>query len=134
MTRINLIPVTELHSRHLVAEYRELPRVFSLIRADDAKRAAGVRTPTAPASYVLGPGHVRFFYDKALWLLERQRLLIAEMNRRGMRPSFTADDSLIEGIDVGRQLPGWAPNQDEVNLNRARIEQRLDEMRARGIK
>ena len=31
MTRINCVPVTELHDRHLVAEYRELPRCFALM-------------------------------------------------------------------------------------------------------
>ena len=30
MTRINVVDVTTLHQRHLVAEYRELPRVFAL--------------------------------------------------------------------------------------------------------
>lgn len=30
MTRINRIPVEELSRQHLVAEYRELPRVFAL--------------------------------------------------------------------------------------------------------
>ena len=33
MTRINCVPVEELHQKHLVAEYRELPRVFRLAEA-----------------------------------------------------------------------------------------------------
>lgn len=130
MTRINLIPPEELHDRHLVAEYRELPRIFALIRADDGRRAAGVRTPEPPPNYVLGPGHVRFFYDKAHWLLSRQRLLIAEMRRRGMRPNFTADDDLLTGIDDDRQVRDWAPSPAEVAMNRGRIEERL---RAMGV-
>lgn len=28
MTRINVIPVSELSDQHLIAEYRELPRVL----------------------------------------------------------------------------------------------------------
>lgn len=36
MTRINLIPPSELHYKHLVAEYRELPRVFGLVRRAQA--------------------------------------------------------------------------------------------------
>lgn len=28
MTRINVVPVTELTDKHLLAEYRELPRIF----------------------------------------------------------------------------------------------------------
>lgn len=30
MTRINCVPVRELGGKHLVAEYRELPRVYAL--------------------------------------------------------------------------------------------------------
>lgn len=131
MTRINLIPPEELHDRHLVAEYRELPRIFALIRADDARRAAGVRTPEPPPAYVLGPGHVRFFYDKARWLLARQRLLIAEMRRRGMRPNFEAGEELLAGIEINRQLMEWAPTPAEVEINRARIEERLEVMTRR---
>lgn len=131
MTRINLIPPEELHDRHLVAEYRELPRIFALIRADDARRAAGVRTPEPPPAYVLGPGHVRFFYDKARWLLARQRLLIAEMRRRGMRPNFEAGEELLAGIEINRQLMEWAPTPAEVEINRSRIEERLEVMTRR---
>lgn len=28
MTRINVVPVSELVDKHLVAEYRELPRIY----------------------------------------------------------------------------------------------------------
>lgn len=30
MTRINCVPVTELSQKHLVAEYREIGRVYAL--------------------------------------------------------------------------------------------------------
>lgn len=30
MTRINVVPVESLYYKHLVAEYREIPRCFSL--------------------------------------------------------------------------------------------------------
>lgn len=32
MTRINLTLVSELTDQHLIAEYRELPRVFGIVR------------------------------------------------------------------------------------------------------
>jgi len=32
MTRINLVDPSTLHSKHLLAEYRELPRVFGLVQ------------------------------------------------------------------------------------------------------
>lgn len=43
MTRINCVPVEELSGPHLVAEYRELPRVFALAE----KAAAPSRSPPA---------------------------------------------------------------------------------------
>ena len=39
MTRINGIPPQELTGPHLVAEYRELPRIFALVRAAAARGA-----------------------------------------------------------------------------------------------
>lgn len=54
MTRINCVPVEELTDKHLLAEYRELPRIFNLARAVE----------DAPTEYVLGTGHMKFFYDK----------------------------------------------------------------------
>ncbi len=45
MTRINCVPVEELSGPHLVAEYRELPRVFAL-----AQRAATRKIAVPPLS------------------------------------------------------------------------------------
>ena len=128
MTRINLVDPRTLDSRHLVAEYRELPRVFALIRADDARRAAGRTSPAPGPTYVLGKGHVRFFYDKALWLLERQKSLVAEMHRRGMHPRFQPDPALLAGIDMRRQQHGWTPTPAEIATNQARLDARLAAM------
>lgn len=56
MTRINCVPVEELHQKHLVAEYRELPCVFKL--AEAAAKRGGV---VAPDEYTLGAGHVKYW-------------------------------------------------------------------------
>jgi deoxyribonuclease V len=32
MTRINLLPPSELADQHLLAEWRELPRIFGLVK------------------------------------------------------------------------------------------------------
>ena len=37
MTRINLVPVEELSNQHLMAEYRELPRIPNAIKSNRAK-------------------------------------------------------------------------------------------------
>lgn len=37
MTCINLVDPSTLHSKHLLAEYRELPRVFKLVEAAEKR-------------------------------------------------------------------------------------------------
>ena len=125
MTRINCVPVEELTREHLVAEYRELPRIFKLIRAAEARGEA----PTDgrnPREYVLGTGHVRFFYDKVPWLFDRQRRLVAEMRRRGYQPQFDAspEELLPDGCEIGR-WNDWEPDERALALNRSRIADRL---------
>jgi deoxyribonuclease (pyrimidine dimer) len=70
MTRINVVAPRDLTDQHLLAEYRELPRVFTLAQAwlDRGKPGA------LPERYALGTGHVKFFYDKTDYLAKRQRL------------------------------------------------------------
>lgn len=119
MTRINVVPPAELSRQHLVAEYRELPRVFGLAR----NAAAAGRNPDAPARYTLGAGHVLFFYTRLGWLVDRQKSLIAEMIRRGYHPTHTDTTDLLDGIPqawVGQ----WAPTDDAMAINRARIAER----------
>ncbi|WP_298017781.1 pyrimidine dimer DNA glycosylase/endonuclease V [uncultured Castellaniella sp.] len=119
MTRINCIPVQELSGPHLVAEYRELPRVFAL-----AQKAALRGKPSQPEQYVLGKGHMLFFYTRLAYLARRHAELIGEMKRRGYKPSF-------EGIQR-KDFPAipddywgeWTPTPEAMALNRARIEAR----------
>lgn len=117
MTRINVIPPAELCRQHLVAEYRELPRVFALAR----KAQTRTNQPVAPAEYTLGNGHVRFFYDKAQWLVRRHAALVAEMERRGYAPAFRCCAALADGL----QSREWIPDERALELNRARIKERL---------
>ena len=116
MTRINCIPVEELHSKHLIAEYRELPRVFKLARP----------CPDAPSTYVLGHGHVKFFYDKLTWLYERQLAIVEEMKKRGFRPNYHPP-TLLEfySPDKVSLWNKWTPTEEAMKLNRQRIKERL---------
>lgn len=50
MTRINVIPVEELSDQHLIAEYRELPRVLK----------QNININDAPETYKLETGHVKW--------------------------------------------------------------------------
>lgn len=122
MTRINCVPPSELSRQHLVAEYRELPRLFGLIaRAVERGEARG--DPRNPRQYVLGQGHVRFFYDKVAWLLHRQWQIYKEMRARGYKPQFHPTMQPAYDLPLDRYR-WWTPDEAAIELNRARIEER----------
>lgn len=123
MTRINCIPVSELTNKHLVAEYRELPRVFRLARLPKP----GEKFPT---EYTMGTGHVKFFYDKLLWLLLRQHEIYDEMKRRNFNPLFDPEDLWLHHEQFNGDKPvhfwnKWTPTEKAMAINRARIVERL---------
>lgn len=117
MTRINCVPPGELSRQHLVAEYRELPRVFGLARAaiDRGER------PVTAESYTLGKGHVRFFYTRLAWLARRQAELISEMLSRGYSPAYGAPS--LDGFPQ-EWCGDWDPPEAALRINRARIAER----------
>ncbi len=119
MTRINCIPVQELTRQHLIAEYRELPRVFALARK------AHERGPVPrPTEYTLGKGHLLFFYTRLGYLARRQADLVLEMQRRGYRPSYLTPLEQAYA-DLPAELWGdWQPTPQAQHLNRQRIAER----------
>lgn len=123
MTRINCVPPEELTNPHLLAEYRELPRVFGLVRKA-IERGETPGDPRNPATYRLGAGHVRFFYPRLGYLLRRQIDTIAEMRRRGYAPNFTRPEDLVAGIPEA-WCADWTPTEEALQANRARIAERL---------
>lgn len=123
MTRINCIPPHELTGPHLVAEYRELPRVFALVRAA-IERGERPDDPRNPAQYTLGVGHVRFFYCRLGYLVRRQASLVEEMKTRGFHPKYDDVCGLLDGFPK-EWCQDWEPTPDAVRHNRARIAERM---------
>jgi len=116
------VPVTELGNLHLVAEYRELPRVFPLV----INAIARGETPESKISeYVLGTGHVRFFYNKLGYLAKRQDQLVTEMLGRGFKPSFTNGLWAYQKSIPSAWWNDWVPTEKSLVLNRNRIAERL---------
>ena len=72
MTRINLVPPSELCDQHLLAEHRELTRI------PNAVAKGKFHLKGQPAEYKLGEGHVRFFFNKMAFLKKRYDALHAE--------------------------------------------------------
>ena len=125
MTRINVVPVQELHDKHLVAEYREIHRVFKLAR----------KCKDAPKQYVLGTGHVKFFYDKLFFIAKRQKELYVEMKHRGFKPNLTPlidqeGENMISKVlaDKWALWNDYVPTKEALELNRKRIAERLTDM------
>ena len=122
MTRINLVHVHELADQHLMAEYRELPRVFGAVRkhVQDGKRVTDFKINS---TYLLGTGHVTFFYNKLLYLQKRHIDIVNECLRRGMKIQN------IETNDIS-DLPAafcmdYNPLPHEIDISRSRLIEKL---------
>lgn len=123
MTRINLVDPSTLHSKHLLAEYRELPRVFKLVLAAQ-QRGLTPDTIAIPKQYVLGPGHVTFFYNKMYWLTGRFQALVAECLHRGFNVQFAEIPKEAALIDAC-WWRDYVPTPQAIELNAARIKDRM---------
>lgn len=74
MTRINVgVEPWELPDRLLLAEHREITRIPNAVREGRADLSQPI-----PEKFTLGAGHVRFFYDKLLYLEDRYESLYWE--------------------------------------------------------
>lgn len=125
MTRINCVPVEELTREHLIAEYKELPRVYNLVR----KRINKKQKPDSikcPPRYTLGTGHVLFFYNKLGWLTDRYVLLCNEMRRRGYTVNYGNVEELTRGIPKD-WFGSFSVDSAAIEINRKRIQERLDD-------
>lgn len=131
MTRINVVPVTELHNKHLLAEYRELPRLYELSRKwskrVNARRYKGPYREI-PTQYRLGKGHVLFFYDKLGYIARRHRELYDECRRRGYRVNF-APQTRQTSWAPEHLMNDYDPTAEALRINRERIAERLATMR-----
>jgi deoxyribonuclease (pyrimidine dimer) len=127
MTRINLVPVTELMDQHLMAEYRELPMVHASLRRSAVSKR-GLRFDQYPKTYTLNKGHVSFFYDKGWFLLQRYTDLIAELKLRGF--NINPEDREFSWQPFHEYFCWgsiYAPTEAEIALSRERIELRISE-------
>jgi deoxyribonuclease (pyrimidine dimer) len=114
MTRINCVEPSWLTDQHLVAEYRELPRVFALARPLKARERVD--------TYRMGRGHVLFFYGLTAWLAARQALLIAECLDRGFDIQHQQTPAVIPGLDGD-----WEPDVSDQRTNLVRLCSKLEQ-------
>lgn len=117
MTRINCgIPPAELSDKHIIAEHREIKRIPNLVKKGRYSMKG------QPAEFTLGTGHVKFFYDKLGYLLERYKQLYDECVKRG----FNVSNYASAWDDVPDVMMGsYSPTQRDIDLIRNRIEERV---------
>lgn len=115
MTRINIhMKPVLLTDQHLLAEHREIVRLAKLSKdywARDPKRRSAI-----PSQFILGKGHVTFFYDKMDLVADRYAALLQECTDRGFDVTDMSDafDNLAPE-SVGKYV---ASDRD---INRAQI-------------
>lgn len=86
MTRINVaIKPAELPDKLLLAELREIKRIPNVI-SQGKYNMNGI-----PTEFTLGTGHVKFFYNKLQYLLNRYLALRREALDRGFNVSDWSD-------------------------------------------
>jgi len=122
MTRINVVPPSELSRQHLIAEYREITRLPGNLYTSMSRKGKPFNLNEIPTEYTLGKGHVKFFYTKMLFLKKRFESLVYEMLSRGYEPKYT--DSTIFVIDNATFYNDYEPTEQAIEINRQRIKER----------
>lgn len=127
MTRINVVPPSELTNKHLVAEIHEITRVYGLVRKAQDRKINKYNFKDKikqPAAYTMGTGHVYFMYDKLGFITERYYELNEEALRRNFKVNPIDRHTLTDGIQAW-WFGDYLPTQEAIEINRNRIEERL---------
>lgn len=110
MVRVNIIDPRALADQHLIAEYNEILMLVGYVRKYP-------HTERIPKKYVLGPGHIRFFADKLLYLKFRHEIVSDEMKRRGFKPTKKLD---TKGLP--KELHNkWVPDEKDALIIKERL-------------
>ena len=123
MTRINLVPITELSDQHLVAEYREIFMVGPSLQRSLKSPNWNKTKETLPKEFTLNKGHVKFFYNKGKYLYNRYLELIKEMKNRGMNPDPLRKFKREQWPD--ELFNDWMPSANDLEIIRERIQLRI---------
>ena len=118
MTRINVgIPPAELINQHLIAEHREIKRIPNCI-AKGKYNMEGI-----PDKFKLGTGHVKFFYNKLLYLKHRYIRLHFECVKRGFKVQWylSAWDNIPKKL-----MNFYYPTDVDREIIRERINEKLN--------
>lgn len=121
MTRINAgIKIELLTDQHLIAEYTEILRVGPLFHKRLIK---GKLLNDIPKQFTLGIGHVKFFYDKGLYVNKRWHQLYNELLERNFKPTLEFIDYWADWRQYRRD---YDPPESVTLLLKERIKHNLE--------
>ena len=118
MTRINagILP-KDLTSKHLIAEHREIKRIPNCVGKGK------YNMDNIPDKFKLGTGHVKFFYNKLLYLKNRYRSLYEECIRR----CFSVQNYINAWDNVPEELMNdYVPTNRDRKIIEERIKHKLN--------
>jgi hypothetical protein len=118
MTRINVgVPPKDLSRQHLIAEHREIKRIPNVISRGKYKMVG------IPKEFTLGTGHVKFFYDKLLYLRNRYEELYQECLNRGYKMTYYGGcwDNVPSEL-----LNDYTPTERDIELIKQRIKEKSE--------
>lgn len=116
MVRINLIDPKALADQHLIAEYNEILMLLGYILKHPDP--VGI-----PPSFLLGPGHMKFFKDKLKYIKKRHELLKIEMRKRGFQTNKT-----INLDNFPKKLQNdWKSKPEDIKIIKERIIWKLEQ-------
>jgi len=119
MTRINAgIPPEDLSDKHLLAEHREIKRIPNMIASGKAV------IKNIPDEFCLGKGHVKFFYNKILYLHLRYTSINMECQRRGFNIQSYAEAFINCASMKPHLYNDWDATTNATHLIKQRIIER----------
>jgi deoxyribonuclease (pyrimidine dimer) len=124
MTRISIVDPIYLADQHVFADIREGNRLGNLYDSYINRIRKGIKEEPLPEKFTLGKGHVRFFYNKGLFLEKRFNSLLEEYNKRGRgKPySFPFRNTWNEN---SKDYSDWKPNDADLKLIKSRLRERI---------
>jgi deoxyribonuclease (pyrimidine dimer) len=122
MTRINCgIDPKTLSDKHLLAEHREIKRIPNAIRKGK------FNLKNQPKTFKLGTGHVKFFYDKLLYLKKRYDSLYQECKHRKFNVTYYGSAWCYApglGSPLEPMMNDYIPTQYDIDIIQARLDEK----------
>lgn len=121
MTRINLVDPKLLTDQHLLAEFREIARLPKNLQQSLNRKSKQFSLDEIPKEYVLGKGHVKFFFNKFKFLQKRYESIVEELHNRGINIKYTDSSIFQVYTDNGIYYQDYEPTYREISRSINRL-------------